>query len=74
MAKFTKVPTFHTDAGDVIAFHPIPNAPGKVVPGFSHTVIVNRERIGYLSAKSKPDTKAAAFFLDQFNGRNKPTT
>src|SRR4051794_40684945 len=66
--KLTRIPTFHSENGDIITFLPIEQKSGKVIPGFTHTVIVNREKVGYLSQDHKPDAKVAGFFLRKSQG------
>lgn len=61
-AKMTFVPTFHSDAGDVVVFAPVSD-----VPGFSHRVLVNNTRVGFLSQDFKPSAKTASYFLEEAN-------
>ena len=53
------IPTFETEAGDVVQFRRIYD-----VPGCTHRVIINRRAVDYLGF-GKPSAKSAKFFLDK---------
>lgn len=60
-------PMFVTADGRSVQFVPCAD-----VPGFTHRVIVDRERVGFLAASFRPNAKAAAYYLsDEFAARYK---
>jgi hypothetical protein len=66
MTKIEARPTFVAD-GRTVQFVPCTG-----VPGFTHRVIVDRERVGFLANGFRPNAKAAVYYLsDEFAAKRK---
>lgn len=62
--KLTKIIRYMDKDYNTLDFVPVKN-----VPGFTHKVIVNDVRVGWLSSDFKPNEKAAVYF---FSLQSKP--
>ena len=57
-------PTFYDETGEWrVTFYPLKK---NECPGFSHRVVINSRRAGWLEDQFRPSAKTAAYFLSQF--------
>lgn len=55
-------PTYFDESGEWrVTFYPI-----KDLPGYTHRVVINSRKAGYLGEGSRPSGKTAAYFLENF--------